>query len=98
MTESSASANGEKQTSWWVYIILADDRSLYTGITTDLSRRFKQHQQGKGARYFRARKPVDIVWQESHSDRASASRREAAIKRMARSEKLSLIAEEFMSH
>ena len=77
---------------WWVYMIQADDQSLYTGITTDLSRRFQQHADGKGARYFRARKPVKIVWQESHGDRASASKREAAIKQLRRDEKLLLIA------
>jgi putative endonuclease len=75
-----------------VYVILASDGSLYTGITTDLQRRFEQHESGKGARYFHAgRRPEKIVFTEKGHDRSSASRREAAIKKLARRDKLILI-------
>lgn len=78
--------------SWWVYIIEADDGSLYTGISTDVERRFQQHLSGKGAKYFNARKPVRIAWREKLSTRSSASQREAAIKKMTRQAKLQLVA------
>lgn len=78
-------------TSWFVYIIRCSDDSLYTGITTDLERRFDQHRNDTGAKFFRGRKPVAIVYRENHPDRSSASRREAAIKRLRRADKLQLI-------
>ncbi len=78
--------------SWLVYIILADDGSLYTGVTTDLGRRFKEHSGSlRGARYFRGRRPVEVVFQEDGHCRSSAARREAEIKKLSRSEKLVLI-------
>ena len=77
---------------WWVYIIDADDSSLYTGISTDVERRFQQHATGKGAKYFNARQPHRIVWREKQSTRSAASQREAAIKKMSRQAKLQLIA------
>jgi len=77
---------------WVVYIIRCDDGSLYTGITTDLERRFKEHQgQRRGARYFNGRKPQDVVFCERGHDRSSACQREAAIKKLSRAEKLSLV-------
>jgi len=77
--------------SWFVYIIEASDSTLYTGITTDLKRRFKQHAEGKGAKYFYGRKPVKIVFSEDHRDRSSASVREAAIKKLTREQKQQLL-------
>lgn len=76
---------------WVVYIIRCSDGSLYTGITTDLERRFEEHRRGKGAKYFRGREPVEIVYREGLSSRAEASRREARIKSLGREEKLLLI-------
>ena len=79
--------------NWWVYTIQAQDGSLYTGITTDVQRRFQEHCQGKrGARYFNGRQPLQVVWREAHANRSLASRREAAIKRLSRTQKLQLIA------
>ncbi len=70
-------------------MIRASDRSLYTGISTDVERRFAQHQRGVGAKYFHAgRRPEQVVYCEAGHDRSSASRREAAIKKLPRSEKL----------
>jgi len=79
---------------WFVYVIRASDDSLYTGITTDVQRRFNEHcSPDKGARYFRGRQPVKVVYRESHPDRSSALRREAAIKKLPRGQKLALIEE-----
>jgi putative endonuclease len=79
--------------NWTVYIIRCDDDSLYTGITTDLERRFAEHSgEGRGARYFNARRPIAVAWSEEGHDRSSASIREAAIKKLGRAEKLALIA------
>jgi putative endonuclease len=78
--------------AWYVYIIRASDDSLYTGITTDVSRRFNEHCSGKkGARYFRGRKPLEVVYTEAHPDRGSALRREAVIKKLTRVGKMDLI-------
>jgi putative endonuclease len=68
--------------NWQVYIIRCADDSLYTGITTDVARRFAEHLAGRGARYLRGRAPLRLVYQETGHDRSSASRREAAIKRL----------------
>jgi putative endonuclease len=77
---------------WTVYIIHCDDDSLYTGITTDLDRRFKEHRdQPRGAKYFNGRKPLKVVYTETGHSRSSAGRREAAIKKLHRIEKLELI-------
>ena len=78
--------------AWSVYIIKASDERLYTGITTDVQRRFNEHcDPKKGARFFRGRKPVEVVYTESHPNRSSALKREAAIKRLSRGEKIDLI-------
>lgn len=78
--------------SWTVYIIRCDDGSLYTGITTDLERRFREHQgSGQGARYFNGRRPLEVAWSEPAPDRSAAQRREAEIKKLSRAEKLLLI-------
>lgn len=80
--------------SWFVYMIEASDGSLYTGITTDVARRFAEHCEGKqGARYFNGRQPKMVVYVEAVEDRSSASKREAAIKQLRRQQKLELIAE-----
>lgn len=75
---------------YFVYIIQCRDRSLYTGITTDVERRFAEHREGKGARYTRARGAVKVVYTEKCKNRSVASKREAEIKRMTRMEKLAL--------
>lgn len=85
----------EKETkTWTVYIIQAESGNLYTGITTDLERRFEEHKKKrKGASFFHFSSPDRIVFQESHPDRSSASIRESAIKKMSRQEKIKLINE-----
>ncbi len=80
--------------AWWVYMLRCADGSLYTGITTDVSRRVAEHNGDArlGARYTRARRPVQLVYAEGAVDRAAAARREAAIKRLDRTRKLALCA------
>lgn len=86
--------------NWQVYIILCSDKSLYTGITTDIERRFRQHTNGHGAKYFRGRKPVEVVYLESGHTRTTAAKREAAIKVLPLDEKRILLssANETRSH
>jgi putative endonuclease len=70
---------------WLVYMIRTSDGQLYTGITTDIQRRWQEHLTGKGgARYFRGRKPQSLCFLEEHTDRSSASKREAAIKKLSK--------------
>jgi putative endonuclease len=77
---------------WFVYIVRASDDSLYTGITTDLARRILEHQSGKaGAKYFRGRSAIEMVYSETADDRSAASIREAVIKKLSREKKLELI-------
>jgi len=78
---------------WMVYMIRAADNSLYTGITNDLDQRLAAHEQGRGAKYLRGRQPLEVVWSEHQPDRSAAAKREAAIKRLSRSEKLDLVDE-----
>lgn len=82
---------GEKLTEWFIYIIKAKDGSLYTGITTDVERRFEQHRTGKGARYFRKTPPAKVVYIEAVKTRSEATKREIEIKRMDRKSKKALI-------
>ncbi|ORU90448.1 MAG: endonuclease [Cycloclasticus sp. symbiont of Poecilosclerida sp. M] len=84
--------------SWFVYIIESDDGSLYTGITTDLQRRFKQHSIGVGAKYFNGRSPVKFVYTEGDHDRSSASVREFEIKKLSRLEKKQLIQRKLLEY
>lgn len=77
---------------WQVYIIRCSDASLYTGITRDIRQRFAAHGGKRGARYFRGRSPEAVVYLEEGHTRSSASRREAAIKKLPRQRKLELIA------
>ena len=79
------------EVEWQVYIILCSDDTLYTGITTDIDRRVHQHAQGRGAKYFRGRRPKEILYLEGGHDRSSASKREIFIKKLRRPEKERLV-------
>ncbi len=74
-----------------VYILKCADGTLYTGWTTDLERRLRAHNSGQGARYTRGRRPLRLAYREEQSDRSAAQRREAAIRRLSRADKLKLI-------
>lgn len=80
-------------TQWYVYMIKSSDGRLYTGVTTDVERRFSEHSgTPRGARFFRGRQPVEVVYTENHPDRSSAQRRESVIKKLTKAMKLDLIA------
>lgn len=76
---------------WILYIIECRDGSLYTGITTDLARRLKCHDEGRATKYTRARRPVKLVHREDFDNESSARKREAEIKGLSRAGKLELI-------
>jgi putative endonuclease len=80
-----------KTSSYIVYMLECKDGSLYTGITTDIVRRFDEHKKGVGGHYTRSRKVKRVVYTEKRRDRSSASKREAQIKRLSRIEKKNLI-------
>lgn len=80
--------------NWYVYMLRCGDDTLYTGCTNDVSRRLAAHQKGVGAKYTRSRLPVELVYQETLPDRSAALRREAAVKKLSRQQKLALIGQE----
>lgn len=79
--------------AWWVYMIRCANGQLYTGITTDVERRFAEHSAGapKGAKYLRGKGPLTLVYREPQMDRSTASKREAAIKKLSKQQKLALL-------
>ena len=78
----------------FIYIILCEDGSLYTGISDNVERRFLAHQSKKGGHYTASHKPVKIVYKEASANKSEALKREARIKRLSRKEKLHLIENE----
>lgn len=76
-----------------VYLLECADGSIYTGIATDVARRLSEHQAGKGGAYTRGHGAVRMAYTEEHPDRSSASKREAAIKKLSRTAKQRLICE-----
>ncbi len=80
--------------AWHVYIIECSDSSLYTGITNDLDRRINAHNDGRGAKYTKSRRPVRLCYSEPAADRKNASQREYAIKSLRKDEKMRLITPE----
>jgi len=77
--------------NWYVYIIEASDSSYYTGITTDVARRWQQHKNQQGAKFFLGRRPMQLLFVETGHNRSSASQREAAIKKLKRADKQKLL-------
>lgn len=73
---------------WFVYILLCEDNSLYTGSTNNLEKRFLDHKNGKGGRYTRSRKPVRMVYKEEFKTRSEALKREIEIKSWKRKQKI----------
>ena len=76
---------------YYVYIIKCKDGTLYTGITTDVQRRFKEHSLGKGGAYTRSKKVKKVLYTEQYPTRSEASKREAEIKSWHKNKKLALI-------
>ena len=78
---------------WWVYMIETDKGLLYTGIATDVERRFNEHKSNpkKAAKFFRGKVPLNIVFRQACNDRSTASKVEAAIKKCSRAQKFAII-------
>lgn len=76
---------------WYVYILRCADGTLYTGMTDDVEKRLKAHRAGKGAKYTRGRGPLELVYTEQLPDKSSALKREIAIKKLTRAQKLMLL-------
>ena len=76
---------------WYVYIVRCGDNSLYTGIATDVDRRFEEHQEHRGARYLRGRAPLQLVFHRKIGTRSQASKIEYQIKRLSKDRKEDLI-------
>ena len=74
----------------YTYIVACADGSLYTGWTTDLEKRVRAHNSGAGAKYTSGRTPVRLVYFEEHPDERAARRREYALKKLSRRQKLAL--------
>ncbi len=77
----------------YVYVVRCSDDSLYTGYTTDVERRVREHDEGEGAKYTRGRTPVELVHVEGYDTRSEALSREHEVKQMTRSEKHELCRE-----
>ncbi|NIG78315.1 GIY-YIG nuclease family protein [Klebsiella sp. Ap-873] len=78
-------------TPWYLYLIRCPDNRLYTGITTDVARRFAQHQSGKGAKALRGRGALDLVFSQVVGNRSLALRAEYRIKQLSKAEKERLV-------
>ena len=91
--KSNLAAESSDRKGYFCYMVRCADDTLYTGITTDLPRRVKQHNSGKGAAYTRQHGPVTLVYAEPQPDRGTATKRELQLKRYPRSKKLQLISD-----
>ena len=79
------------ENTWYLYILRCGDNTLYTGITTDVEKRFEAHQSGKGAKYTRGRGPLELAYREECGTHSDALKREAQIKKLSREQKQTLI-------
>jgi putative endonuclease len=79
--------NTNSRKTWFLYILKCGDGTLYTGITNDMQRRLRQHNDGSASRYTRSRLPVKLIYREPCRSRSLALRKEWAIKRLPRKEK-----------
>lgn len=80
-------------TSWYLYLIRSQDNRLYTGITTDVSRRFAEHQAGKGAKALRGRGTLLLVFSQSIGSRSQALRIEYQVKQLSKIQKERLVSQ-----
>lgn len=89
---AKAKAKDAKEPVWSLYILRCGDGSFYTGVTTDIDRRFREHQAGRAARYTRTHQPVALVHREECGTRSQALSRECAVKALGRKGKEALVA------
>ncbi|BDQ64308.1 GIY-YIG nuclease family protein [Shewanella xiamenensis] len=93
-SEQGATSEIVQASTWYLYLIRCANGHLYTGITTDVARRFNEHQSSspKAAKYLRGKGPLTLMYQEQVGTRSDALKREIAVKKLSRSQKLALIA------
>lgn len=98
--QSSPETTVAKVPRWWLYVIRCHDGSLYTGVTTDVKRRFAEHQQqgAKTARYLRGRSPLQLAFSVPVGERGQALRLEYRVKQLSRADKLAMIAGQALPH
>ncbi|MFB2654567.1 GIY-YIG nuclease family protein [Shewanella seohaensis] len=91
--EQGATSEIEQVSTWYLYLIRCANGHLYTGITTDVARRFNEHQSSspKAAKYLRGKGPLTLMYQEQVGTRSDALKREIAVKKLSRAQKLALI-------
>jgi putative endonuclease len=82
----------EDDSPWSLYILRCGDGSFYTGVTTDIERRFSEHEKGRASRYTRTHRPVVLVYREECGTRSQALTRECAVKSLGRQAKEDLVA------
>ncbi|MBP3626118.1 MAG: GIY-YIG nuclease family protein [Peptococcaceae bacterium] len=80
--------------AYFTYMVLCSDNTLYTGYTDNLKRRMEAHNSGKGAKYTKARLPVELVYWEKHATKQKAMQKEYAIKQLTRAQKMKLLPED----
>jgi len=88
---TSAPTPSEPEVTWFLYLIRCKDGALYTGITTDVDRRFAEHQSGKGAKYLRGKTPLTLAFQQKIGSRSAALKAEASIKKLSKADKETII-------
>lgn len=92
MTKTRAAMDHLPAGTWWLYLLECENGAYYTGITTDVIRRFNEHLAGVGAKYTRANPPTRVAAVMAFDDRSSASVAEAAVKKLRREQKLAFFA------
>jgi len=88
---TSGPTPSEPEAAWFLYLIRCKDGALYTGITTNVDRRFAEHQSGKGAKYLRGKAPLTLVFQQKIGSRSAALKAEASIKKLPKADKETII-------
>lgn len=90
-SEKTENKKTQKRKTHYVYLLLCDDGSYYTGYTNDVASRFERHKRGQGARYTRMHRPIRVVYVEEFGTRKAATRREQQIKALSHEEKHELV-------
>jgi len=93
MQENAPEAASSSDKVWYIYMIRCPDGAIYTGISTDVSRRFGEHQSGKGAKYLRGKSPLTLIYQKQAGSHSDALKLEIAMKKLSKSEKEGIIKE-----
>ncbi|AYE38466.1 GIY-YIG nuclease family protein [Companilactobacillus zhachilii] len=76
---------------YYVYMLLCNDRTFYTGTSNNVEKRVATHNAGKGAKYTKIRRPVKLMYSEELADKSAALKREIAIKKLSRQQKVTLL-------